>query len=363
METLRLRVDPERLEEPEAQLALERAAAILRAGGLVALPTETVYGLGANALDAAAVGKIFAAKERPSWDPLIVHVDGWAMAQMAARDVPAVARALMKEFWPGPLTLLLPRAEAIPDAVTAGRDLVGVRMPAHAVALELIRRAGVPIAAPSANRFGATSPTTAEHVLADLDGRIDAVLDAGPTAVGVESTVLDPNRSPMLVYRPGAITAAQIREVGGPVEHYQELVLPEGAEREALPSPGVGIRHYAPQATVVLVEDRKNGDMSLDVYESAVDFMKERVGVMLPEGLPGEHSVEESWSRLDFAEIFPWGRWSEPEELAQRLFAGLRYLDGLGCGAIVCPMPQGDGIAVAIRDRLRKAAATEALGH
>jgi L-threonylcarbamoyladenylate synthase len=359
METLRLRVDPERLDAPEEQKALERAAAILRAGGLVALPTETVYGLGANALDAAAVEKIFAAKERPSWDPLIVHVDGREMAGTVAREVPAAARALMDAFWPGPLTLLLPRAEVIPDAVTAGRDLVGMRMPAHAVALELIRRAGVPIAAPSANRFGATSPTTAEHVLADLDGRIDAVLDAGPTAVGVESTVLDPNRSPMLIYRPGAITAAQIRKVGGPVEHYQELPLREGAEREALPSPGVGIRHYAPQARVVLVENCKGGDMAWGVYENAALFMKERVGVMLPEGLPGEHSMEESRNHLDFAEIFPWGRWSDPEELAKRLFAGLRYLDGLGCGAIVCPMPQGDGIAVAIRDRLRKAAAAE----
>jgi L-threonylcarbamoyladenylate synthase len=207
MRTLRLKVDPNCIHELESQQALDEAAAILRRGGTVALPTETVYGLGANALNAAAVASIFAAKERPGWDPLIVHVADEAMLATIVREVPEAARKLMKAYWPGPLTMLLPRSAAVPDAVTAGRDLVGVRMPGHPVALEVIRRAGVPVAAPSANRFGHTSPTTAEHVLEDLDGRIDAVLDAGPTAFGVESTVLDPNGSPILVYRPGAVTA------------------------------------------------------------------------------------------------------------------------------------------------------------
>jgi L-threonylcarbamoyladenylate synthase len=157
---------------------LKRAAAMLREGGLVAFPTETVYGLGANALDAAAVAGIFAAKERPRWDPLIVHGADVAMIERVA-VVSGEARGLMEAFWPGPLTLLLPRTAAVPDGVTAGRDLVGVRIPAHALALELLGLAGVPVAAPSANRFGHTSPTTAEHVLADLDGRIDAVVDGG----------------------------------------------------------------------------------------------------------------------------------------------------------------------------------------
>jgi len=219
MKTLRLVVDPANLESSEAERALEQAAQIMRAGGLVALPTETVYGLGANALDAAAVERIFKAKERPSWDPVIVHVagadGGAAMLEGLVRDVPEAARKLMKAFWPGPLTLLLPRTAAVPDAVTAGRPLVGVRMPAHPVALELIRRAGIPVAAPSANLFGHTSPTTAAHVLADLDGRIDAVLDAGPTEHGVESTVLDPCQIPMVIYRPGAVTSVQIRETAG----------------------------------------------------------------------------------------------------------------------------------------------------
>src|ERR1039458_7360155 len=204
MKTLRLVVDPGHLETAEAEEALGRAAEILRAGGLVALPTETVYGLGANALDAAAVERIFEAKQRPAWDPVIVHISDLAMLDGLVGEVPAAARKLMEAFWPGPLTLLLPRSAAVPDAVTAGRALVGVRMPAHPVALELIRRAGVPVAAPSANRFGHISPTTALHVLADLDGRIDAVLDGGPTRVGLESTVLDV--AARAIYRPGAVT-------------------------------------------------------------------------------------------------------------------------------------------------------------
>ena len=166
---------------------LARAAHLLRAGGTVAFPTETVYGLGADALSARAVEQIFIAKERPHWDPLIVHLHSREQVATVALSSP-VAERLMDAFWPGPLTLLLPRSRAIPDAVTAGRPLVGVRIPAHPVARELLRLAGVPVAAPSANRFGHTSPTSAAHVLADLDGRIDAVLDGGPSAVGHHST-------------------------------------------------------------------------------------------------------------------------------------------------------------------------------
>ena len=194
----------ERLEADAPGIA--RAAELLRGGGTVALPTETVYGLGANALDPEAVAKIFVAKERPGWDPLIVHLSGRDMLDRVARpEGEAAERALrlMEAFWPGPLTLLLPRSPVVPDAVTAGRPLVGVRMPAHPVALAVLRTAGVPVAAPSANRFGRTSPTRAGHVLEDLDGRIDAVLDGGPAAVGVESTVLDPGTLPMRIYRPG----------------------------------------------------------------------------------------------------------------------------------------------------------------
>src|SRR5579885_3186774 len=226
VETEVVRVHPQKPDET----AMTRAAHILRGGGLVALPTETVYGLGANALDAEAVARIFTAKQRPSWDPIIVHIAGPVvqnpMLASLAANMPSSAEALMRRFWPGPLTLLLPRSSAVPEIVTAGRTLVGIRMPAHTVAFELIRQAGIPVAAPSANVFGHISPTTAEHVLEDLDGKIDAVLDAGPTQHGVESTVLDPNQNPMMIYRPGAITADQIREIAGPVNTLKEKILP-----------------------------------------------------------------------------------------------------------------------------------------
>jgi len=345
MNTLWLSVDRNQRERPSGEDAIARAASILRAGGLVAFPTETVYGLGGNALEASSVARIFAAKRRPSWDPIIVHIAGASednqMLSALVTEIPDAARRLMAAFWPGPLTLLLPRSTAVPDAVTAGRPLVGIRMPAHRVAFELIQQAGVPIAAPSANLFSHTSPTTAEHVLHDLDGRIDAILDAGPTQHGVESTVLDPCRTPMLIYRPGAVTAEQIRAVGGEVEVQQTTVSSEAPA--ALPSPGVGIRHYAPRARVVLVEG-----LPANVAAAAVEHAGRKVGVMLPSGWPSDG--------LGDAELFEWGRWHVPDELAARLYAGLRDLDAQGCEVIVCPLPPPHGIGTAVRDRLQKAA-------
>ena len=262
----------------------------------------------------------------------------------------------MEEFWPGPLTLLLPRTPAVPDAVTAGRRLVGVRMPAHPVALELIRRAGAPVAAPSANLFGHISPTTAEHVLQDLEGRIDAVVDAGPTEHGVESTVLDPCQHPMVIYRPGAVTLEQIRSLAGPVEIYREsAALAEAAfaareERAAgLPSPGVGLRHYAPRARLILIESDHGPDRLAEELGAAVlAHPRQRVGVMLPAGIAAPQGVEDLC-------IFSWGRWDAPEEMARDLYAGLRELDGEGCSVILCPLPPEKGIGRAIRDRLKKA--------
>jgi L-threonylcarbamoyladenylate synthase len=309
---------------------VERAAAILREGGLVAFPTETVYGLGANALDEKAVAAIFAAKERPGWDPLIVHVATREMIDEIA-TVSAEASRLMDRFWPGPLTLLLPRKAVVPDAVTAGRDLVGVRMPNHPVALELIRLAGVPVAAPSANRFGRTSPTTAAHVLVDLDGRIDAVLDGGATSVGVESTVLGVGAK--VVYRPGAVSLEMLGE------GFSMFSGSVGETPESLPSPGVGIRHYAPKARLVLVSGQ-------DELERVVDGLEARVGVMLPAG----------WTARAASVVFDWGSWSDIEGLARRVFAGLRELDAAGVTVIVCPVPEGGGIGEALRDRLGKAA-------
>ncbi len=346
MNTLRLVVDPAHLDTAAAQEMLERGAQILRAGGLVALPTETVYGLGANALDAAAVASIFAAKKRPSWDPVIVHIASLEMLEGLVSEIPDGARQLMEAFWPGPLTLLLPRSSAVPDAVTSGRPLMGVRMPAHPVALELIRRAAVPVAAPSANLFSHTSPTTAAHVLEDLDGRIDAVLDGGATEHGVESTVIDPCQSPMLIYRPGAITADQIRDVAGAVEVFKSTAPLVETPREALPSPGVGLRHYAPKARLVLVGaplDR----LARMLDDTALTLRGERVGIMLPTEID---------LKIKQAEFFAWGRWSAPEEMARNLYAGLRTLDARGCTVILCPVPPAEGIGAAIRDRLMKAA-------
>ena len=345
VKTLRFVVDPANLKSAEAEKALERAAQILRAGGLVALPTETVYGLGANALDTGAVSRIFAAKQRPAWDPIIVHVSDEAMLDGLVEQIPEEARKLMAAFWPGPLTLLLPRTAAVPDAITAGRPLVGVRMPAHPVALELIRRAGVPVAAPSANIFGHISPTTAEHVLDDLDGRIDAVVDAGPTEHGVESTVLDPCQRPMVIYRPGAVTSVQIRYTAGDVEMYRDSGVMEAKPPEAQPSPGVGLRHYAPQARLVLIEGEL-AELAARLEGAVQDLPEDQVGVMLP----AEVAVP-----AGAAAVYGWGRWASPEEMARELYAGLRTLDGEGCTVILCPLPPAEGIGAAIRDRLLKA--------
>jgi L-threonylcarbamoyladenylate synthase len=345
VKTLRLVVDPAHLDTAYARETLERGAQILRAGGLVALPTETVYGLGANALDAAAVGKIFEAKQRPAWDPVIVHISDRAMLEGLVEEIPGRARRLMGAFWPGPLTLLLPRTRLVPEAVTAGRALMGVRMPAHPVALEVIRRAGVPVAAPSANIFGRISPTTAAHVLEDLDGRIDAVLDAGATVGGVESTVLDASQTPMVIYRPGAVTADQIAAIGGAVEIFRRDGDLEETPREAMPSPGAGVRHYAPRARLVLVEGSL-AELAGRLDEAVRSWPGERVGLMLP--------AEILWTNPGPI-VRVWGRWSELDELARALYAGLRALDAEGCGVIVCPLPPPEGIGAAIRDRLLKA--------
>ena len=338
MKTLCLRLTAAVLERDPALL---EAARILRDGGLVAFPTETVYGLGANALDNGAVEKIFAAKQRPHWDPVIVHVADVTSARGLTLAWPVAAERLAGAFWPGPLTMLLPRAAGIPDLCTAGREKVGLRLPSHAVARALIAAAGVPVAAPSANRFGHTSPTTAEHVLADLDGRIDAILDGGPCAVGVESTVIDPTTDPATIYRPGGVTAEQICQVLGDVV-VAERNSSAGVAPEALESPGLGIRHYAPRARIILVESE--GELRR-VLECEAE--RHRVGVLLPWGwaAPGEAVT-----------VLPWGSWSEPELLARDLYLQMRALDDRGVEVIVCPLPPAEGIGLAIRDRLRKAA-------
>ncbi len=261
-------VDADDLQHPLSQASIATAAEILQEGGTVAFPTETVYGLGANALDPEAVAKIFAAKQRPAWDPLIVHVSDREMLDRVAAAVPGNAARLMDAFWPGPLTLLLPRHPDVPAAVTSGRPLVGVRMPQHPVAHALIHAAGLPIAAPSANTFGRISPTLAQHVVEDLDGRIDAILDSGETTHGLESTVVDPNEDPCIVYRPGVITLEQIRAAGVDAIAYHEAGPTSAAEPESQPSPGIVLRHYAPRARLILVEGE--GEEQRQAFEQAI---------------------------------------------------------------------------------------------
>lgn len=346
MKTLHLKVDAAHLDAPESLSSLEIAASILRKGGLVALPTETVYGLGANALDPQAVHRIFAAKQRPSWDPLIVHVAEEKEVEPLTTHISPAARSLMLAFWPGPLTLLLPRSAAIPSIVTAGREKVGVRMPSHPVAHALILRAGLPIAAPSANSFGRTSPTRAEHVLEDLDGRIDAILDSGETTHGLESTVVDPTLQPLIVYRPGIVTLEQLRAVCGDVCTFLNQSLPASSAPESLPSPGVGIRHYAPRARLVLIEGETEQQQQQFLILQK-EWKSERLGLMLPEGFAVQEGVD--------ALVYRWGQWSNQEELAQRLFGGLRELDARGATVILCPLPAEQGMGLALGDRLRKA--------
>jgi L-threonylcarbamoyladenylate synthase len=316
------------------------AARLLQQGRLVAMPTETVYGLAANALDPAAIERIFIAKERPHWDPLIVHVEDEAMLERVVAHVSAEARTLMEAFWPGPLTLLLPRHPDLPLTVTASRELVGVRMPSHPVARALIAAAGLPLAAPSANQFGHISPTTAQHVLDDLDGRIDAVLDAGPCTVGVESTVFDPVAR--IIYRQGGVSSSALEQaLGESVKVFQPPV--STSSPESLPSPGVGIRHYAPSARVVLVGSE------LELRDRATHLVDAETGVLLPAG----------WSLPGFAgKIFSWESWADPAALARTLYAGLRTLDATGVSVILCPLPTSseEPLVEAIRDRLQKAA-------
>ncbi len=339
METKVWKVDP---QSPDPK-AIAEAAGIIRRGGLVAFPTETVYGLGANALDKNAVRKIFSAKERPAWDPLIVHICDLSMLEQLVDEVPEQFHKLAEKFVPGPLTVVLRKKPVVPDEVTAGLPTVAVRMPNHPVALALIKAAGVPIAAPSANKFGRPSPTTAEHVLQDLAGRIDGILDAGPTHVGVESTVLDLTKSPPTILRPGGVSKEALEEVLGEVEVLQKL--PSEVEK-GLPSPGMMPRHYAPSVPVILTD----GDASELV--ATIDrlqrhgYSPNRIGVLAPVG----------WlTDIEGVVVFNWGVWGDWHELAQRLFEGLRWLERQKVDIIVAPLPPPSGLGLAIRDRLIKA--------
>ncbi len=340
--TVVLRVDP---EQPDRQ-AIERAAAVIRRGGLVAFPTETVYGLGADALNPEAVARIFEAKGRPAHDPIIVHVADADGLAGVAREVPAVAGRLAEMFWPGPLTLVVPKAQAVPAVVTAGGETVAVRCPAHNVALALIRAAGTPIAAPSANRFGHTSPTAAQHVLEDLDGRFELLLDGGPTPVGVESTVLDLTGRVPTILRPGGVTREALEAVLGRVAVLERL--PEG---ETSPrSPGLLDRHYAPRATLWLF----TGPRERVVAAIRREARRARGGGRRVAALVADEDVEEvAGEGILVSSVGPG---HDVAGVARRLFAVLRSLDAQHPDLILARDFPREGLGLAVHDRLVRAA-------
>lgn len=324
---------------------MHRAGAIIRDGGLVAFPTETVYGLGADALNEAAVAGIYRAKERPANDPIIVHIAALDDLWRVARDVPEAAQRLAERFWPGPLTLVLARHPDVPLKVTAGRETVAVRWPAHPVAQALLEAAGTPIAAPSANRFARPSPTRAEHVLDDLGGRVAMILDAGATAIGLESTILDLSGATPTVLRPGGVSLEDLRELLPDVV-YQPRYL--NSDDEAAPAPGTLLKHYSPNAQVMVFtgpRDKVLQTMRLEA-DQLVDEHK-NVGVMM---LDGDAEV---FSGLR-AQVALLGE--DADAMANKLFAGLRDLDRMHVDVILVRAPDQAGLGLALWDRLMRAA-------
>jgi len=321
---------------PQKRLILTAAEA-LRRGGLVAFPTETVYGLGADAFNADAVRQIFVAKGRPLDNPIIVHIASVADLKALASNVPEVAGKLIERFWPGPLTLILKKAPGVPDDVTGGLDTVAVRMPQNKIALALIKALGHPIAAPSANLSGRPSGTTARHVLQDFAGKIDMILDGGPVAVGVESTVLDLSRKPPAILRPGAITQEDLEPLVG------RVVMGRGAEGKKR-SPGTRYRHYSPRARVTLVEP---GD-----EKAIAELAKQYAAAGKKVAVVARHFTSSGRER-PIVRIMP----QELEEYARQIFAVLRELDELAVDEIIVEKTEEKGIGVAIMDRLKRAAA------
>ena len=342
-----LPVDPQH-PQPER---IRQAARIIQAGGLVAFPTETVYGLGADAFNAEAVLSIFTAKGRPAYDPIIVHVNERVVSEPAllaeiATHISPTASLLVRTFWPGALTLVLPKSDRIPDVVTADGPTVAIRCPGHPVAQTLIRAAGCPIAAPSANRFSHTSPTTAQHVLDDLNGRLALILDGGPTSIGVESTVLDLSGDRPRLLRPGGVSLEALEAVLGPVEQRGD----QSKKAEPLPSPGMLDRHYAPTAELTLFtgpNDLVRNAMLLRAQ--AEQSAGRKVGLMVAD----EDVAVLSTLGCPLVSVGPQG---DAETVARNLFDAMRSLDAAGVEVILARDYAPEGLGLAIRDRLRRAA-------
>ena len=328
-------------QQKEIEDKIAAAAKILRDGGLVGIPTETVYGLGANALDGAAVKRIFEAKGRPQDNPLIIHVTGPQWLPRYCADVPPLAYVLARKFWPGPLTMILKRRPIIPDETTAGLDTVAVRCPNHPVTLAIIREAGIPIAAPSANLSGRPSCTTAQDVLEDMDGRINGVVDGGPCAVGVESTILDLTCDPPRLLRPGGLPMEDLERLIGKID-VDKAVNGALAEGEKPKAPGMKYRHYAPKAPVTVITGAPE--------KSAQEILR-RVGPT-----SGVICFDEFADLFRGQEVHTLGPAGDKLAQAQRVFDALRTFDASGVTEIYAQCPDNRGLGLAIGNRLKKAA-------
>lgn len=326
---------------------LLEAAQTIRDGGLVAFPTETVYGLGANALDEEAAKKIYAAKGRPSDNPLIAHISCHKELGSLVAEVPELGKRLAEAFWPGPLTLVFPKSRKVPYGTTGGLETVAVRMPSDPVANRLIALAGVPVAAPSANTSGRPSPTTAQHVHQDMDGKIEMILDGGPVGIGVESTIVDVSGARPVLLRPGAVTIEMLEAVAGPVE-IDPAILGPLSESVRPKAPGMKYRHYAPQAELVLVEGE------LDLVVARIDFLaKEKLGQKYHVGII---CTEETKERYRHGIVRSVGLRAREETVAHNLFAVLREFDDLQVDYIYSESFSRDHLGQAIMNRLAKAA-------
>lgn len=336
---------------PDWEGKLDLAAQVLKSGGLVAFPTETVYGLGANAFDAQAVENIFKAKGRPSDNPLIVHIADTKAINALARTVPKVVPLLMDTFWPGPLTLVMPKSEKVSSIITAGLDTVGIRMPSHPIALALIKKAGIPIAAPSANSSGRPSPTQAKHVIEDLSGKVDIIIDGGSTNVGVESTVLDTTAEPPVILRPGGVTMEQLQKLLGNIDTDPTLNMADSGNLRPR-SPGMKYRHYAPNAALLLLQGPVER-VAAEISRRAELYYKEggSVGILATE----ETAALYEPSLYNYCKILSLGSRKNPESLAANLFRCLRDFDESGVSFVLAETPDASGIGQAVMNRLLKA--------
>lgn len=328
---------------------IQVAGQILADGGLVAVPTETVYGLAADALNGRAVANVFAAKGRPADNPLIVHIAAWEDISRFSlvREIPDVAYVLAEAFWPGPLTMIMKKGASIPEEVSAGLDTVAIRFPAHPVAQAVIRAAGTPLAAPSANLSGSPSPTSAAHVISDMDGRINAVLDGGACAVGLESTVLTLVSETPRVLRPGGVTVEQLREVLGEVE-LDDAVLHRLAHGQTAASPGMKYKHYAPKANVILLKCSDN---------AYIDYVNKNAG----RGVAAL-CCDEDIPLLKNVKVISLGRRGDYDAQAHSLFDSLRRADGYGdVLTVFSRLPVTDGVGLAVYNRLIRAAGFEVI--